>query len=105
MTIKDLLQMEICIDVIDDVTDDLWIAFDGVLNLTEAGKKRWASVLGLPVTFRDGWGGTVACVMLDGRKDWEKMERKCIDFFESAAGYCAADDWDKWFFYGKTVWD
>lgn len=99
MTIRDLLQMEVCVDVIDDVTDDLWIAFDGALTLTEAGKKKFSAVLGLPVEMRDGWGGVVACVLLDGRKDWERLERKCIEFFEAAAGYCSGEEWDEWFVY------
>lgn len=98
MTIRDLLKMEVCIDVIDDYSDDLWIAFDGAMNLTSLGERKFAAILDLPVELRDGWGGTVACVLLNDRPDCERLERKCIRFFEAAAGYCSAEDWDEWFY-------
>lgn len=96
-TIRDFLKEETDIDVIDDVTDDLWIAFDGPVKLTEAGEKRFGSVLDLEVVYRNGWGGMVACVLLDGRSDWEDLERVCIDLFESLAGYCSEREYKLWF--------
>lgn len=103
MKIKDFLREEISLDVIDDVTDDLWIAFEGPVKLTEEGEKHFKSVLGLEVKYinREGWGDIAACVLIDHRKDWERLERKCIELFEGLAGYCSADDWDRWFVYGE----
>ena len=94
-TIKDLLKMEISIDVCDDVTDDFMVGFDGPITLTEEGEKRFHSVLNLMVEFNRNCD--VAIVLINHRKDWERLERKCVELFESLAGYCSADDWDKWF--------
>lgn len=106
-TVKDLLSLEISIDVVDDVTDDLWIAFDGPITLTEAGKRRFASVLDLPVVVPgvsedDGihtifLNGETACILINDREDWERLELKCKDLFESLAGYCSESNWNKWF--------
>lgn len=106
-TIKDLLSLEISIDVVDDVTDDLCIAFDGPITLTEDGKKHFSAVLDLPVIVPkiskdDGThtvflNGDTACVLIDDREDWERLEHKCIELFEAMAGYCSESNWNKWF--------
>lgn len=98
-TIRDFLRMDISVDVISDYSDDLWIAFEGPVRLTEDGERKFHSVLSLLVEFRPGFGGMVACVLIDHRKDCERLNRKCVEFFESLAGYCSADDWDRWFVY------
>lgn len=97
MTIKDFLKEETDIDVIDDYSDDLWIAYCGPMELTPAGVKRYAKVLDLPVKYRDGWGGMVACVLLNDQEDCERLERVCIDLFESLAGYCTEKQYRAWF--------
>ena len=97
MKIYEFLCEPIDIDVIDDVTDDLWIAFCGPMKLTEEGEKHFKSVLNLEVEYRNNWEGMVACVLLDHLKNWERLERKCIELFEAMAGYCSVEDWDKWF--------
>lgn len=107
MTIRDLLRMEIDVDVVDDYSDDLCIAFCGALNLTDWGERKFAAVLDLPVEFCDD--ETVACVMIDDRDDCERLERKLIKLFESAAGYCSAEEWDELFYtvdrpFGANVW-
>ena len=94
-TIKDFLKMDISIDVVDDMSDDLWIAFDGPITLTEEGERKFHSVLNLLVEFNNNYD--TAIVLLNHRKDCERLERKCIELFESLAGYCSADDWDRWF--------
>ena len=94
-TIKDFLKMDISIDVVDDMSDDLWIAFDGPITLTEEGERKFHSVLNLLVEFNINYD--TAIVLLNHRKDCERLERKCIELFESLAGYCSADDWDRWF--------
>ena len=95
--LEDFLSDDGDIDVIDDVTDDLWIAKCGAWKLTEEGKKHFRSVLPLKVEYMENWEGLVACVLLDHRKDWERLERKCIELFEALAGYCSESDFKKWF--------
>ena len=38
-----------------------------------------------------------AILMIDGLPDWEDRLRKAKRFFDGAAGYCACDDYDRWF--------
>ena len=96
MTIRDLLKMEIDVDVLDDYSDDLWIAFGGSLNLTDVGERKFATVLDLPVELNEDEG--TACVLLNDYPDCERLERNCIRFFEAAAGFCSAKDCDEWFY-------
>lgn len=97
MKIDEFLCEPIDIDVIDDVTDDLWIAFCGPMRLTDEGAKEFESVLDLDIMVYHRWRGDVACVCLDGLDNWEELEKKCIEFFEAMAGYCTVEEWDKWF--------
>lgn len=97
VSLEDFLSDDGDIDVIDDVTDDLWIAKCGAYKLTEAGKKKFRSVLPLMVEYRLGCDGVIACVLLDGHDDWERLERKCIELFEALAGYCSYRDFHSWF--------
>ena len=94
MKVKDLLEMEVSVDVYDDVCEELAIAFEGPQPLTEAGKVKFADVLEYGVELDDG----VAIVNCDAADDaWEGRLRKAMEFFEAAAGWCTAEDWDKWF--------
>lgn len=98
MKVRDLLPMEIDIDVYDNVCDDIGIAFCGPMELTEAGKEHFEEVLDYPVTLRKYSGDIVAIVIVDNPgKGWEKRLNKAKDFFYSLAGYCDCDDYDKWF--------
>ena len=99
MKIKDLIQQEIDIDVCDDVTDELYIAFCGPLKLTEQGKKKFAEVMNYNWHLHDNGMETLAVIEIDDPDDkvWERRERKAIEFFHAAAGYCAWDDYEKWF--------
>ena len=94
MKVRDLLNMEIDIDVYDDVCEELGIAFCGPLYLTDAGKNRFSEVLGYNVILRDG----ICVVEVDAPEGiWQHRLDKATEFFESAAGYCDADDYDRWF--------
>lgn len=98
MKVRDLMPMEIDIDVYDNVCDDIGIAFCGPMKLTEAGKQHFEEVLDYPVTLKKYSGDIVAIVIVDNPdKGWEKRLNKAKDFFYSLAGYCDADDYDKWF--------
>ena len=100
MKVRDLLKQEIDIDVYDDVCEELGIAFCGPLELTEEGKKHFREALGLEVTFRTGtWCGDIALVHVDDEdeKVWKRRLRKAKELFESAAGYCTVDEFNRWF--------
>ena len=94
-TVREFLKEEIDIDVVDDIEDSLWIAFCGPMELTEEGEKYFADVLDLDVF--PYWQGDRAVVRLEGHKDWKRLLRKVKELFESLAGYCSEDDWDRWF--------
>lgn len=101
MTIRDLIQMEIDIDVYDDVCEELGIAFVGPLKLTEEGEKEFSEVMGYEVDINPkSYGGLPAAIVKIDDPDeavWEARLEKAKHFFESAAGYCACDDYDRWF--------
>lgn len=98
MTVRDLIAQEIDIDVYDDVCEELAIAFCGPMELTAEGEKEFAEVLDYDITIynlsRSGY--QVVSVHVDG-DDWKKKLRKAKKFFDSAAGYCDVDDYEKWF--------
>ena len=96
MKIKDFIKQEIDIDVADNVTDDLYIAFCGSLELTDEGKKKFADVLEYDIEFENNIASDIAIVNIDF-PDWKKRLRKAKEFFYAAAGYCACSDYDRWF--------
>lgn len=97
--VKDLLGLELDIDVYDNVCEELGIAFCGPVNLTEAGYAEFADVLefDLDSVNLDEYSGT-AIVDVDGDEGvWQEKLARAKKFFYSAAGYCPADEYDKWF--------
>lgn len=101
MTVKDLIQLEVDIDVYDDVCESLAIAFCGPCNLTEEGQKEFAEVMDYEVQINQHSYGDMqaAIILVDDPEDkvWKARLRKAKKFFESAAGYCACSDYDRWF--------
>lgn len=99
MKVKDLIEQEICVDVYDDVCEELAIAFDGPMKLTEAGKKKFCEALNYGVSLVHTGGYLNAIINIDDEDDavWERRLRKAKELFESMAGYCAAGDYEKWF--------
>ena len=95
MTVRDLITQEIDIDVYDDVCEELGIAFCGPLELTEAGAEKFKEVMDYEVVLNGG--EAVVCVDHEDDRVWKHRLRKAKEFFHSAAGYCAADDYDLWF--------
>ena len=98
MTIKDLIQMEIDIDVYDDVCEELSIAFCGPQKLTAEGEKKFAGIMDYKVSLTGG-SYPVAIVNVDDpdEKIWTKKLAKAKEFFDAAAGYCTCSDYDRWF--------
>ena len=99
MTIRDLIQQEIDIDVYDDVCEELGIAFCGPQPLTPDGEKEFAEIMDYPVRINlHSYGDLPAAIVeIEQFEDWNKRLRKAKRFFDSAAGYCACDDYDRWF--------
>lgn len=101
MKVRDLLPMEIDIDVYDDVCEDLGIAFCGPLKLTDEGVKKFAEVLDYELTLvPHSYGGLPAYIVhVDDLDDevWKLRLAKAKEFFEVAAGYCADTDYQLWF--------
>ena len=95
MIIKDFIKKEIDIDVYDDVTDELAIAFCGPLILTEAGEKEFSDVLDYEIEEHSN----CAIVHVDDADEnvWKKRLNRAIVFFNSAAGYCSVSEYEKWF--------
>ncbi len=101
MTIRDLISMEIDIDVYDDVCEELGIAFCGPQKLTEEGEREFAEIMDYPVKINvNSYGGLPAAIVLiddPDEKVWKDRLRKAKRFFDGAAGYCSCDNYDRWF--------
>ena len=99
-TIRGLLAMNIDIDVYDDDSDGIGIAFCGPVGLTDEGKKEWEDILDYKVSFVDGTVcGDIAVVKIPDDVDYDEMLDRCSDFFGALAGYCSQSDWDEWFYW------
>ena len=99
MKVKDLLEMEIGIDVYDNVCEELGIAFEGPIELTEAGEEKFAEVLEYDVSLNDNGADVVAIVDVDDYDEAE-FERKLAaakELFESMAGWCTMEEGKLWF--------
>lgn len=100
MTIRDLLAMNIDIDVYDADTDGIGIAYCGPTGLTAAGAEYFKDVLDYEVEFVDGtYAGDIAVVHIPDNVDYDEMLEKTEELFGSLAGYCSQKDWDNWFCY------
>ena len=97
MKVKDLIKMDIDVDVYDNVTDDgIAVAFCGAQELTEEGKAEFEIALNLDVEIE----GDVAIVNVESGihpEKWESNLKNASRFFWSAAGYCNDSDYQRWF--------
>ena len=99
MRVKDLLEQKICIDVYDNVCEELGIAFDGPMELTDEGKKHFAEALEFDIALHYNGYDTIAIVDVDD-EDENEFERKLAlakELFEAMAGWCSVDEWKLWF--------
>jgi len=94
MTVRDILKMNMDIDVVDDATEELYIAFCGPVELTGEGEKYFAEALDYTVEFSNRY----LIVHVDDPEDavWEHRLEKAKELFLSLAGYCPMSDYDKW---------
>lgn len=99
-TIRGLLRMNIDIDVYDDDSDGIGIAFCGPVGLTDEGRKEWRDILYYKVSFIDETiAGDIAVVKIPDDVDYDEKLDRCSEFFGALAGYCSQEDWDKWFYW------
>ena len=107
-----LLLLNEDIDVYDDVCEELGIAFCNPFDddkvhmwneyLTQEGNEKFSDVLFYPAHIMkqningDTFYDFIVEIDDDDDKVWERL-RKAKEFFESAAGYCSCEDYDKWF--------
>lgn len=102
MTIKELVAMDIDIDCYDNVCEEIGIAYCGPYKLTEAGKQEFADVLEYKCEIvHDPVGYDVCIITVDDDPNikWRDKLNKAKRFLYAIAGYCAEDDFDKWFIY------
>lgn len=100
ITIRGLLAMNIDIDVYDDDSDGIGIAFCGPVGLTDEGRKEWSDILDYKVSFVDETiAGDIAVVKIPDDVDYDEKLDRCSEFFGALAGYCSQEDWDKWFYW------
>lgn len=90
MKVRDLLAMDVCVDVADDYDERLWIAFDGAVSLTEIGGDVFKEALDLEVKLTTPSDALVIC---RNAREAETVK----ELFESLAGYCTEDEWELWF--------
>ncbi len=95
MKVKDLMQMKINIDVYDNVTEELGIAFCGPMIFTEEGLKHFKEVLEFDCKILSNGNCIVNVENENG--EYKKKLNQASELFYSLAGYCNCDDYDKWF--------
>lgn len=94
MKVREFITREDDIDVYDNVCEELGIAFCGPLKLRAEGKKKFTEVLEYDIDVQEKY--CTAIIDVDGDK-WKEKLRKAKEFFYAAAGYCADEDYQKWF--------
>lgn len=95
MTIRDLLEsVEVSMDVIDDYDESCWIAYDGE-KLTDEGKEYFKDILDLKVKLKTYYGGCPLGVIEIPDGNEEKTVAKVRELFETFAGYCTVEEYDK----------
>ena len=112
LTVRDLMCVMDDIDVYDDACEELGIAFCNPFDddevhdwdeyLTELGMKQFKDVLDYPMHINPydmGYAMPCAIVEIDDEDEavWESRLIKAKRLFNSAAGYCSCEDYDKWF--------
>ena len=94
-TVKELLKMEIDVDVYDDVCEKLGIAFCGPCKLTKEGEDEFKDILDLEVDLIEDrrYGGYECGVVNVDDEDgiWQKKLEKGKRVFDVLAGFIAVD--------------
>lgn len=99
ITVAELLKMEVDIDVYDDYTEELGIAFCGPVELTEEGQKYFEPVLNLNVAMVMDYTGYTdyGVVEIDELDNPEEALDMLCKLFNGLAGYCSDSLYKLWF--------
>ena len=97
MTIRELMEYEIDIDIANNVTDSLGCCLVCPMKLTEEGEREWGDVLDYVVDVYGDDNYAECIVDDDPHIKWQTKNRRLESFLLSAAGYCSETDYDKWF--------
>jgi len=99
MKVRDLLPMDIDIDVYDNVCEELGICFCGPAELTDEGARYFADVLDYDIDLCRGYGDVVAIVHVDDPDDkvWRHKLNRASALFYALAGYCSDKNYHRWF--------
>ena len=89
MKLKEFIRQEIDIDIVDDLTEDCYIAFCGPCSLTEEGEKYFEEVMNLDILIYDD----IAVIHCES----EKEVKLCRILFHGFAGFIPSNRWNKWF--------
>lgn len=90
--VRDLIEQEICVDVVDDVCEELYIAMDGPIRLTEDGEKKFSEVLDYGVKLH-----------FNGR-DIVEISKMWNPFKQKAAVEEWAENGGQWFDQDRMEW-
>lgn len=99
MKVRELLKLEIDIDVYDNVCEELGIAFCGPVELTKEGREHFRESLEYDVELDNipgPYAGIIGVVDIDC-DEWEEKLKKAKELFYSMAGYCSVSEYEKWF--------
>ena len=84
------------VDVYDDVCEEIGIAYCGGIKLTKKGEEEFEDILDYEIDPDEE--DYIAIIHVDDEEGiWQKKLKKAKQFFYSAAGYCADEDFQKWF--------
>lgn len=100
MKVRELLKQDIDIDVYDNVTDELGVAFCGPMELTEAGIRRFGEVLDYEAKLTNKGNYIYALIDVNDPEDedgWERKLELAKELFEGMAGLCSSADYELWF--------
>ena len=92
MKVRELIQKSIDVDVYDNICEELGIAFVGPLHLTSEGRLEFSDVLELDVEVSDNYA-----IVQFNEDSWKSELSKACKFFNSAAGFCSVENYNKWF--------
>ena len=96
--IRDFIHEEVDIDVLDDYTEECYIAFCGPMKLTKKGEQEFKDALDLEVEYKPG--DRVVTILVDD-PDEDKAERNLkavAHLFYAMAGFDATvEEYDLWF--------
>lgn len=98
MKFKEFISKEFDLDVCDDYTEDLYIAFCGPgYEMTEAGVKKFSPLFGVDISINNSESLACLCLVDYDDETCERLEHLAIQYFNWQAGYCKQETFDKYF--------